>query len=524
MSLLLLTAAALAGTPRGVETGVTAPEGYHQAAAPRRVALVVGVNTYDDAALGDLTFAAKDARDVGAALADPGVGGFEVLLLDGEVQGDALLAAFDQITATLQRDDTFLFYFAGHGTLDIEDNRSALYLLPSDATLLQSTDSVEELEARKERWLSIDALERRVEALPAHSRVVIIDACHNGTGRSQLSPYTTQTQSTLRGAAPPPEDTLSPQRSDAWLFAAYFNQPAREDEALENGVFTHFLVEALRERGDMDGDGLVNVDELHTYVAHQTVAFTGNAQTPWIRTTEVGRSEIYLAGDPTVRGRAERAILYDPGSLPQGTQTRVDGAARGVGGVAPGWHRVEVTRGDEVLVRTPLHLSAGERVDLAALVADRERAWLLGVGGAAVWPMGEVPTVQPWAATLQTSLWPADAQGGRPGLTLSASAALGPVGERADLPTGDALAGVRFVWGQRWWLGPSAAAGVLWRKPEGQGGRTSFVVAPGLALSRMGERGFLSLEGSWRVLPQAWLGEDTPRMMPTLTATAGVRL
>lgn len=90
---LLLCAASLAG-PRGVVTDLPSPPALAQAFAPRRVALLVGVDDYDDPTLGSLRFAAKDAEGLRAVLADPPLGGFSVRALTTRVTREELWAAF----------------------------------------------------------------------------------------------------------------------------------------------------------------------------------------------------------------------------------------------------------------------------------------------------------------------------------------------------------------------------------------------------------------------------------------------
>ena len=66
-------------------------------------------------------------------------GGFDdITVLTGPAMTtrDAILQTLDDITASLQRDDTLLVYLSGHGTLTLDAiNGSELYFLPSDAKL-----------------------------------------------------------------------------------------------------------------------------------------------------------------------------------------------------------------------------------------------------------------------------------------------------------------------------------------------------------------------------------------------------
>jgi len=327
----LFASVALAG-PRGVVSQAEDPQGLDQVWAPRRVALVVGLDSYEDPALGSLQFAAKDAQDLAAVLRDPRWGDFDqVRVLTGQASRDQLWQALHQASRDLHRDDTFLLYFAGHGTLDLAGGRTSLYLLPSEARLHRAP--VE--------GIALDDLEQELQALGAQRRVLVVDACYAGSGRSSLAPGVVQQLDLLRGPIPTPQ--VQPiSRYDARLFAAHHDQPAMEDPQLQNGVYTHFLLRALTGAGDLDGDGLVDVLEAHAWARDATLDFTLGAQVPWIRATLVGRDAIYLAGDPAQRGEAERALLVGVELLPAGAVLSIDGQPRGGGSLLPGAHRLEL--------------------------------------------------------------------------------------------------------------------------------------------------------------------------------------
>jgi Caspase domain len=295
--LAMFAGSAALADPRGVESA-PAPAGLDQAYA-RRVALVVGIDTYPtDLAIQDLRFATKDARDMAAVLRDPRFGAFDqtVELIGGFVSQEAFWNAFIAATATLNSEDTFVLYFAGHGTLALEDRGTTLYLLPSDGLL----------DEPKRTGISLREVEDWVEHLPARQRVLMVDACHSmsSDARSVVSLATRRELDRLRGPAPspPPRDVSA---SEVYLYAAAFNQPAHEDEALQNGVYTHYLVEALQGKADLDDDGLVEVMELHDWVTAKTESFTGGRQVPQIQSSTVGREAIFLAGDASRRSRAE---------------------------------------------------------------------------------------------------------------------------------------------------------------------------------------------------------------------------
>ena len=143
--------------------GVTdaAPADLDAVYAPRRIALLIGVQEYDDPRLQGLRYAAKDARDLGEVLGDPSLGGFDVVyVVEGyhRTTAQAITEAIADATADLQRDDTFLLYASGHGTLTVDPiDGSKLFFLPSDS----------DIEHPKSTGIPVDWLEQVINTLPA---------------------------------------------------------------------------------------------------------------------------------------------------------------------------------------------------------------------------------------------------------------------------------------------------------------------------------------------------------------------
>ena len=350
---------------------------------PRRVAVVIGVDGYEDEALTDLKFAAKDARDLSAALDRSG--DFDRVLTvtapDATTRA-GIEKALDFATADLQRDDTFLLYLSGHGTLTIDAvDGTELWFLPSDG----------DLDDARSTGIPIAWLEERVADVEARRRVLVMDTCHNGRegSRSSVDATTAATLESLRGEPPAPRATREVSESEARLYAAQYYQPAMEDPELENGVYTHFLIEAIETgaaEADLDGDGLVDVTEAHDWARDKTIAYTGGMQVPRAEYRIVGREEIFLAGSEATRTAAERALVAATDQLLASAHVLIDGQPRGVlpevVAVEPGTHTIEVRDAqDRTLVKRTTRLSAGETVMVEDLF-PRTTPSLELVGGA----------------------------------------------------------------------------------------------------------------------------------------------
>jgi hypothetical protein len=353
-----------------------------------------------------------------------------------------------------------------------------------------------------------------MDALPARHRVVVVDACYAGQGRSGLSQVTAEHLRNLRGPAPAPM-ARQISRYDAWLHAAHHDQPAMEDPGLENGVYTHFLIQALEGAGDLDGDGLVDVVEAHSWARDHTLDFTGGAQVPWVQATLVGRDAIYLAGDPSQRRDAEHALLTGLEGLPSSAVIRVDGLPRGAGRIDAGRHRIELSLEDHAIARASVHLEAGERYDLGRLLSGRQARTMLGPGLS--WaPPSDTTTALAWS--LGAWWWPADLAGGRPGLGLRSSQGVGPIQDVGTFLVGEVQGSVCWAWGDaRGLIGPCMGAGAMWRLPD-EGAQAGPMLAPSVHAHLAMEDFFLGLEPTLRLTRV----DGEPRILPALSLSFGL--
>lgn len=489
MIALLLAFAALAGVKP------TPVEGLDAAYAPRRIAMLVGVDDYADPALQTLSFAGKDADDLAAVLMDPAIGGYdEVVVVTGAeaTTRAGIVHAIERVTADLQRDDTFLLYLSGHGTLDLDAIRGTrLYFLPSDGELAEPVETA----------LEVAWLERTLTQLEPRRRVLVLDTCHNGRSKSGLSGSTASRLRQLRGDPPPPSSVSAVSESEARLYAAQYYQPAMEDPDLENGVYTHFLIEALtsgRDAADLDRDGLVDVVEAHDYARDGTIRYTGGLQVPRAEYRIVGHEEIYLAGDPSRRRTAEQALISAYDGLLTSARLLIDGTPRGqlpaVVAVDPGVRHLEVRTSDgHTLVSRRVRVVAGEITSIEDLLGQRpDGSWWVLTGGYGLHGPAAVHTV-PFGMEAELGRAFASPPGLATAAWVRAGFADGLVEEITALGGGRVAAGqlgagafVGWAPGPGWVaVGPEAELAFPWRAYDLGGAahrQGAGTVAPGLRL------------------------------------------
>jgi uncharacterized caspase-like protein len=206
----------------------------------RKWALLVGIDHYERAA--PLHFARADVRGFADVLRQ--VYGFPAghvsELVDGphsrdDATSSGIIAAFEAMAGKVKEEDTFLFYFAGHGI--VRDAES--YLLGIDA----------DLSSRRQLQLTsvpVFFLRESLRRIPARHKIVIVDACRNDPvpGRGGQANLLRQAmrdcfQDIIGG--PRVAAAASPAAA-MLLFACDVGQRAWEWEEKGHSVFAYYLI------------------------------------------------------------------------------------------------------------------------------------------------------------------------------------------------------------------------------------------------------------------------------------------
>lgn len=221
-------------------------------------ALVIGVSDYADPQVSDLAFTAHDAAEVARVLANQA--GYEKVLemrdaVAGEPQREAPTGASVKFRlesllgqrTRLTRKDRVLIFFSGHGT---KSASGELYLCPKDFAPQNA----------EETGISVAWLRDLLVQCPAASKVLVIDSCHAGNQKfayADAEPAADLVEGFKRAAAA--EDVVTLASCDG-------AQVSFVSDNLQQSVFTYHVVEGLKGHADRDLDGLVDVDELYSYV------------------------------------------------------------------------------------------------------------------------------------------------------------------------------------------------------------------------------------------------------------------
>ena len=253
--------------------------------------IAIGINTYDQTrGVAPLRFARQDAEafvdSIKVGLGVPG-GNFKPLL-DEAATRTAITQAFIDVRKSAKKDDTVVIFFSGHGVQDLNPTSPDgvdRYLMPVDGDRSNVSD----------RGLSMDDLSREFNKLNLTSdRVMLfLDTCYAGAataGARGLPPIGGSTRAARIRAVG--EDLQGAGR--VIMTASQGDQVSHEMETLGHGVFTYYLLDAMRGAADANGDHRVTVAEAFNYVSREVARATADAQMPAL-TQQGDGDEIVLA-------------------------------------------------------------------------------------------------------------------------------------------------------------------------------------------------------------------------------------
>ena len=143
-------------------------------------------------------------------------------------------------------DVTVYFYYSGHGS------NSSLHVI------------FEELRVAKLALL--------VAGMPVARGIVFVDACRT----DELFPPPKEPDGLQRGAPDRPRTAsasaaVAPSAQVVLIRSTAAGEGAQESDELGGGVFTFYLLNAMRGAGDEDGDGLVSLGEAYQYAYDRTL-------------------------------------------------------------------------------------------------------------------------------------------------------------------------------------------------------------------------------------------------------------
>ena len=228
-------------------------------------AVVVGVATYPH--MPSLRFTDDDAYQFFAFLKSPEGGALPdnqvKVLVDENATRDNILENMRSTFSQAGENDVVLFYFSGHG--------------------IEGAFVPEDFDGVNFRLYHED-IRQILESSRAKYKLVLGDACHSGTlfGMVEDENYMASRSLTQDMVERYYKAFESVDGGTALLMSSKGAEVSLEDSGLRSGVFSYYLIRGLKGEADTDGDKIVTIDELYTFVANKVSRYTAGAQTPII--------------------------------------------------------------------------------------------------------------------------------------------------------------------------------------------------------------------------------------------------
>lgn len=235
-------------------------------------AAVIGINKYKN--LPSLKYSVNDAREFYRYLLEVNQVPKENiwLLLDEEANLDKIRSVLGtHLRRKAGKDDMVIIYLAGHGATErdsasLDGDGLEKYILPHNADPKDLYSSA----------IPMNEVARIFQRISSERLVFISDTCYSGASGGRTVAMLGARANLSGGFL----DRLSHGKGRVILTASDANEISVEKDELQHGVFTYYLLEALRGKGDLDGNGIITFDEVYRYVSLKVPQATGQEQHP----------------------------------------------------------------------------------------------------------------------------------------------------------------------------------------------------------------------------------------------------
>jgi metacaspase-1 len=271
-------------------------------------ALVIGVANYPKVnTLPEIVL--KDARDVADLLQSPDYCGYSPtnvnLLLDGHATLEAIREGLRRLAQAAGPDDTAVVFFSGHGARKESGPNAGTYLLPVDC----------DPDRLRETALGSEELTSLLKVVRAQRLVILLDACHSGgTGELKVIAPVSEMKA---GFDEKVYDRLAEGVGRVILASSRSSEFSVVLDGMQNSLFTHYLLEALRGAAGTPADDLIRVFDVFHYVSDKVPGRTPS-QHPIFKAHEV-ENNFPLALNLGGKKAASEAVVSP---LPSATRPR----------------------------------------------------------------------------------------------------------------------------------------------------------------------------------------------------------
>jgi hypothetical protein len=268
-------------------------------------ALLIGVGDYPTLGLSSLPATVRDAETLAAILTNAALCGYPVdavkVITGHNATAKNIRAALSAMAQSTNNQSTVFIFFSGHGGRALQTGSWNTYLCPREADPNDLAHTA----------IPGDEFSALLAAIPAKKLLVILDACHAAGSADPKSPDTEM----LWKAGLPDEyyEALSHGGGRVVIASSKSEQYSYIREQGDLSLFTYHLVQALKGRAALRGDGLIHVLDVFHYV-NEAVSAVESTQTPILKVRDLDLN-FSIALDRGGKGSVEASFPSDISSI-----------------------------------------------------------------------------------------------------------------------------------------------------------------------------------------------------------------
>ena len=231
-------------------------------------AIVVGIDHYKNTNIPALNNAVNDAKVIAEVFNSMGYS--VTTLVNEQATRRNILKAIQKVRNESEQQDSFVFYFAGHGqAISLEHAERKGYLLPYDTTVSLESNDIFEYD---ESAIALNSIRQYSKVMKAKHVALLLDSCFSGLAMKRNIPVFPAADLAYYN------DMLS--RKAINILTAGDDQPVSDGTG--HSPFTRAIIEGLKNSGlDVnDRDGLASFNELAVYVKNKVEKATNRRQRP----------------------------------------------------------------------------------------------------------------------------------------------------------------------------------------------------------------------------------------------------
>ena len=263
LALLLPASSLYAQSTKSI--GVLPARIQKEMAQGRRYALLIGIGRYQDKRIPKLDYTAADAKAMYAVLTDPNHGRFPKervkLLLDERATAKNIRRHFTWLRRNARPEDMVVVFYSGHGAPE----EGGTYWVPYDA-------EIDDLDSTA---ISDSYIMRQLSRIRSKRLIMFLDSCYSAAiVEKEDKPKALFDQDFFKKFQGTGRVTIT---------ASDGKELSLESKELGQGVFTHYLVQALKGKADTNQDGAVELEEVWAHVRRRVTDEArkrGNRQRP----------------------------------------------------------------------------------------------------------------------------------------------------------------------------------------------------------------------------------------------------